>query len=69
MDWEHIRDRPAAIPVQIKSLTDTSNFDEFPDSDIKPGKYTVHKWLIPFISGGVFITILSFAGYILTYTA
>ncbi|XP_077966799.1 serine/threonine-protein kinase 38-like [Styela clava] len=36
VDWEHIRDRPAAIPVQVKSLTDTSNFDEFPDSDIKP---------------------------------
>lgn len=34
-DWEHIRDRPAAIPVDIKSIDDTSNFDEFPDVDLK----------------------------------
>ncbi|XP_052239573.1 serine/threonine-protein kinase 38-like isoform X2 [Dreissena polymorpha] len=34
-DWEHIRDRPAAIPVEIKSIDDTSNFDEFPDVDLK----------------------------------
>ncbi|CAB1329569.1 unnamed protein product [Coregonus sp. 'balchen'] len=26
--------RPAAIPIEIKSIDDTSNFDEFPDSDI-----------------------------------
>lgn len=38
VDWEHIRERPAAIPVDVKSLTDTSNFDEFPDSDLKLGK-------------------------------
>lgn len=31
VDWEHIRERPAAIPVQVKSIDDTSNFDEFPD--------------------------------------
>lgn len=35
VDWEHIRERPAAIPVQIKSIDDTSNFDEFPDVDLK----------------------------------
>ena len=29
------RDRPAAIPVEIKSIDDTSNFDEFPDVDLK----------------------------------
>ncbi|XP_025196947.1 serine/threonine-protein kinase tricorner isoform X1 [Melanaphis sacchari] len=31
VDWEHIRERPAAIPVQVKSIDDTSNFDDFPD--------------------------------------
>lgn len=35
VDWEHIRERPAAIPVQVKSIDDTSNFDEFPDVDLK----------------------------------
>ncbi|KAI2642967.1 Serine/threonine-protein kinase 38 [Labeo rohita] len=28
------RERPAAIPIEIKSIDDTSNFDEFPESDI-----------------------------------
>ncbi|KAL5502261.1 hypothetical protein EMCRGX_G009006 [Ephydatia muelleri] len=28
-DWEHIRDRPAAIPVHVKHMGDTSNFDDF----------------------------------------
>ncbi|XP_018914342.1 serine/threonine-protein kinase tricornered isoform X2 [Bemisia tabaci] len=31
VDWDHIRERPAAIPVQVRSIDDTSNFDEFPD--------------------------------------
>jgi len=31
VDWEHIRERPAAIPVQVRSIDDTSNFDDFPD--------------------------------------
>ncbi|XP_026672330.1 serine/threonine-protein kinase tricorner isoform X5 [Ceratina calcarata] len=31
VDWEHIRERPAAIPVEVLSIDDTSNFDEFPD--------------------------------------
>ncbi|KAL3841319.1 hypothetical protein ACJMK2_019481 [Sinanodonta woodiana] len=35
VDWEHIRDRPAAIPIDIKSIDDTSNFDEFPDVNLK----------------------------------
>lgn len=35
------RERPAAIPIEIKSIDDTSNFDEFPESDIlQPGKST-----------------------------
>lgn len=33
------RERPAAIPIEIKSIDDTSNFDEFPESDIlQPGE-------------------------------
>lgn len=36
--WCHMmvlhRERPAAIPIEIKSIDDTSNFDEFPESDI-----------------------------------
>ncbi|VEL43353.1 unnamed protein product [Protopolystoma xenopodis] len=35
VDWEHIRERPAAIPVRLKSIDDTSNFDDFPDTDLK----------------------------------
>ncbi|XP_023346343.1 serine/threonine-protein kinase tricorner [Eurytemora carolleeae] len=35
VDWSHIRERPAAIPVQVRSIDDTSNFDEFPDVDLK----------------------------------
>jgi serine/threonine kinase 38 len=37
VDWEHIRDRPAAIPITIRSIDDTSNFDEFPDLELKKG--------------------------------
>ena len=29
------RDRPAAIPIEVKSIDDTSNFDDFPDVDLK----------------------------------
>jgi len=29
------RDRPAAIQIEVKSIDDTSNFDEFPDIDLK----------------------------------
>jgi len=35
IDWEYIRERPPAIPVFIKSIDDTSNFDDFPDVDLK----------------------------------
>jgi len=35
VDWLHIRERPAAITVDVKSIDDTSNFDEFPDVDLK----------------------------------
>jgi len=38
VDWAHIRERPAAIPVEVRSIDDTSNFDEFPDVDLRiPG--------------------------------
>ncbi|XP_055343238.1 serine/threonine-protein kinase tricornered-like [Paramacrobiotus metropolitanus] len=33
-DWDHVRDRPAAVTVDVKSIDDTSNFDEFPDVDL-----------------------------------
>lgn len=29
-----LRDRPAPIPIEVKSIDDTSNFDEFPDLDM-----------------------------------
>lgn len=36
------RERPAAIPIEIKSIDDTSNFDEFPESDIlQPGETAI----------------------------
>ena len=33
------RDRPAAIPIDVKSFDDTSNFDEFPDVDLQWRKF------------------------------
>lgn len=35
VDWEHIRERPAAIPVEVQSIDDTSNFDDFPDVSLE----------------------------------
>jgi serine/threonine kinase 38 len=35
IDWENIRERPAAIKVTVKSIDDTSNFDDFPDADLR----------------------------------
>ncbi|XP_013162226.1 PREDICTED: serine/threonine-protein kinase tricorner isoform X1 [Papilio xuthus] len=31
VDWSHVRERPAAITVDVRSIDDTSNFDDFPD--------------------------------------
>ena len=31
VDWTNLRERPAAIPVQVKSIDDTSYFDNFPE--------------------------------------
>ena len=39
VDWDHIRERPAAFPVTIKSIDDTDNFDEFPDVELKFSKF------------------------------
>ena len=41
--WLYFSDRPAAIPVDVKSIDDTSNFDEFPDVDLKWRKYILHN--------------------------
>ncbi|CDW56366.1 serine:threonine protein kinase tricorner [Trichuris trichiura] len=35
LDWQHIRERPAPIRIDVNSIDDTSNFDEFPDVDLK----------------------------------
>ncbi|VDM76276.1 unnamed protein product [Strongylus vulgaris] len=35
IDWNHIRERPAPIRVEVKSIDDTSNFDDFPEVDMK----------------------------------
>lgn len=34
MNFPTYRDRPAAIPIHVKSIDDTSNFDEFPESEL-----------------------------------
>ena len=41
MDWDHIRDRPAAYQPRVKSIDDTSNFDEFPDVELKLRMYNL----------------------------
>lgn len=56
VDWDHIRERPAAIPVQVKSIDDTSNFDDFPDVKLEIREYrfafvfvrstTFRRWLL-----------------------
>lgn len=40
------RERPAAIPIEIKSIDDTSNFDEFPESDILTPTGTDSLWRV-----------------------
>ena len=41
VDWEYIRERPAAIPVTVRAIDDTSNFDEFPEVELKFSKFKV----------------------------
>ena len=48
VDWEHLRERPAPYLPTIKSIDDTSNFDEFPNEDLDIGKLMNHKFLIIF---------------------
>lgn len=56
------RERPAAIPIEIKSIDDTSNFDEFPESDIlQPGEATiVSSKLLSTACTGVHLFLLMF---------
>ncbi len=59
MDWAHIKERPAAIPVTVKSIDDTSNFDDFPDIDLKIRKFFLLflvKLILSFLWFLVFIT-------------
>lgn len=44
VDWEYIRDRPAAYQPRVRSIDDTSNFDEFPDVDLKLRLLTSFHW-------------------------
>lgn len=43
VDWDHIRDRPAAYQPRVKSIDDTSNFDDFPDVDLKLRNYSKNE--------------------------
>lgn len=43
VDWEHIRERPAAIPVEVQSIDDTSNFDDFPDVTLEIREFFLVK--------------------------
>lgn len=46
VDWSHVRERPAAITVEVRSIDDTSNFDEFPDVKLEIREYTLIYTLI-----------------------
>lgn len=49
VDWEHIRERPAAIPVEVKSIDDTSNFDDFPDVKLEIRKLLPKSLCVKFL--------------------
>lgn len=69
VDWEHIRERPAAIPVEVRSIDDTSNFDEFPDVSLEIRKYTIHTTTValsPNINSSTFSDIQSYNGPVLS---
>ena len=40
VDWEHIRERPAAIPVEVESIDDTRNFEDFSDIKLEIRKFS-----------------------------
>ena len=53
VDWNHIRERPAATPVQVKSIDDTSNFDDFPEVALQIGRAESTKapyWIVIYTS-------------------
>lgn len=50
VDWEHIRERPAAIPVDVRSIDDTSNFDDFPDVALEIRKFYIFYLLNIFLT-------------------
>lgn len=41
VDWTNLRDRPAAISVNLASIDDTSYFDNFPDVQIDISKFAI----------------------------
>ena len=49
VDWEHIRERPAAIPVDVRSIDDTSNFDDFPDVALEIRKFKLPHAMCLFV--------------------
>ena len=53
VDWNHIRERPAASPVQVKSIDDTSNFDDFPEVALQIG-----TWKTELTGASYWITIM-----------
>ncbi|KAK3794187.1 hypothetical protein RRG08_049587 [Elysia crispata] len=57
VDWEHIRERPALIPVDVKGIDDTSNFDDFPEIDLKlpPSQQNEEEFRDPKYKDWVFI--------------
>jgi len=42
-DWEHIRDRPSAVPIVVKHMADTSNFDDFEELDDQKRSKSIAK--------------------------
>jgi serine/threonine kinase 38 len=62
VDWEHIRERPAAIPVEVRSIDDTSNFDEFPDVklEIRTSIFSLHNIIITLDTFGETLIAFSF---------
>lgn len=76
VDWEHTRERPAAIPVEVRSIDDTSNFDDFPDVKLEIREcftvkfprsfYYCSKIVIFFCNVQVYLTLIdSYRGIIL----
>jgi serine/threonine kinase 38 len=49
VDWEHIRERPAAIAVDVRSIDDTSNFDDFPDVALEIRKLIIDFLIVFFV--------------------